>query len=102
MRKAERLFCSKPFEWFEVTQLNGRGGVYLCCPSWLETPVGNLRQQSVGEVWNGETAQAIRRSVLDGSFSYCNGVRCPYLQTKTGPVQAVNDVEDERLKTVIK
>jgi hypothetical protein len=101
MEKAERLFCSKPFEWFEVTQLNGRGGVYLCCPSWLSTPVGNLRQQSVAEVWNSDTAQAIRRSVLDGSFSYCNGVRCPYLQTRSGPVTPVANVANEELKAVI-
>lgn len=102
MAEAERLFCSKPFEWFEVTQLNGRGGVYLCCPSWLATPVGNLRHQSVAEIWNSEKARAIRRSVLDGSFSYCNAARCPYLQTRSGPVQRIGDIEDEGLRTVIK
>jgi hypothetical protein len=68
--KGQRLFCSKPFESFEITQINGRGGVYLCCPSWLDTPIGNLRFQSVEEIWNGERAQDIRRSILDGSFDY--------------------------------
>lgn len=101
MAKSERLFCAKPFEWFEVTQLNGRGGVYLCCPSWLDAPAGNLRHQSVAEIWNGATAQAIRRSILDGSFEFCNRARCPYLQTRTGPVQRVADVEDEGLRHVI-
>ena len=55
-----KLFCSKPFEWFEVTQLNGRGGVYLCCPSWLAVPVGNLLQEPVAAIWNSPRAQEIR------------------------------------------
>lgn len=74
----------------------------MCCPSWLDTTVGNLQHQSVDEIWNSKTAQEIRRSILDGSFRYCNGARCPYLQTRTGPVTRVEDVEDEGLKTVIK
>ncbi len=97
----KQLFCSKPFDWFEVTQLNGRGGTYLCCPSWLNKSVGNLQNQSVDEIWNGEKAQAIRRSILDGSFKYCDYSRCAFLQTKSGPVQSIEEVTDEDLKTVI-
>jgi pyruvate-formate lyase-activating enzyme len=101
MSKKGHLFCSKPFEWFEVTQLNGRGGVYLCCPSWLDTPIGNLQYQSVSEIWNGEQAQRIRRSILDGSFEYCNRSRCSFLQNESGPVKRVEDVEDRDLRTAI-
>jgi len=100
--KSERLFCSKPFTWFEVTQVNGIGEVYMCCPSWLETPIGNLIHQSVEEVWNGKKAQEIRRSILDGSFKYCNQSRCPFLQTITAPVERAGDVTDEEFKTVMK
>src|SRR5690606_29995681 len=73
-----RLFCSKPFTWFEVSRGTEEGDVFLCCPSWLDTPVGNLTRQTVGDVWNGEVAQDIRRSILDGSFEYCDAVKCPY------------------------
>jgi molybdenum cofactor biosynthesis enzyme MoaA len=97
----KQLFCSKPFEWFEVTQLNDRGGTYLCCPSWLNKSVGNLQHQSVEQIWNGEQAQEIRRSILDGSFKYCNSSRCAFLQTESGPVQKVEDITDEDLKTII-
>jgi len=101
MPNGKQLFCAKPFEWFEVTQLNGRGGVYLCCPSWLDTPVGNLRYQSVGEIWNGEKARKIRRSILDGSFEYCNRSRCSFLQTESGPVQKREEVREEYLNKII-
>jgi hypothetical protein len=96
-----RLFCSKPFEWFEVSRGREEGEVFLCCPSWLETPVGNLTRDSVKETWNGEAAQRIRRSILEGTFEYCNAARCPYLQTRSGPVQRVEDVTDPELRAVI-
>jgi hypothetical protein len=99
--KNRRLFCSNPFEWFEITQLNGRGGVYLCCPSWLDTPIGNLQYQSVNEIWNGEKAREIRRSILDGSFRYCNRSRCSFLQKESGPVKRIEEVNDKDLSTAI-
>lgn len=102
MAPSGRLFCSKPFQWFEVFQGEEIGEIYMCCPSWLETPIGHLQRQSVEEIWNGEVARKIRRSVLDGSFSYCSLVRCPYLQSVTGPVQRVEDVTDEEMLQVIR
>src|SRR3990167_8706603 len=101
MLKNTRLFCSKPFTWFEVTQVNGIGEVYMCCPSWLDTPIGNLTYQSVTEIWNGKKAQEIRRSILDGSFKYCNRSRCPFLHTTSCPVENVEDVKDEDFKVII-
>src|SRR3990172_6313378 len=97
----KKLFCSRPFKWFEVTQVNEIGEVYVCCPSWLDTPIGNLTYQSVEETWNGKKAQEFRRSILDGSFKYCNRSRCPFLQTISEPVERVEDVKDEDLKIII-
>ncbi|MCC6326135.1 MAG: hypothetical protein DCC43_07825 [Candidatus Brocadia sp.] len=101
MDKNNRLFCSKPFTWFEITHLNKIGEVFMCCPAWLDTSIGNLQDQSVQEIWNGKKAQEIRRSILDGSFTYCNHSRCAFLQTVSGPVAKVEDVKDEDLHAVI-
>lgn len=101
MPQSKGLFCSKPFKWFEIFPWNEMGEVYLCCAGWLNTSIGNLQYQSVEEIWNGEKSQAIRRSILDGSFKYCNQSLCPYLQTVTGPVGKIEDVKDEDLKVVI-
>lgn len=98
---AERLFCSKPFTWFEVSRGTAEGEVYLCCPSWLSRPAGNLNHQSVGEIWNGMVAQDIRRSILDGTFRYCSTDRCPHLNSRTGPVQPVSAVTDPDLLDAI-
>lgn len=101
MTDHSRLFCSKPFTWFEVSRGREEGDVYLCCPSWLERSVGNLTRQSVQEVWNGPAAQEVRESILDGSFRFCSRERCPSLQTVTGPVQRVEDVTDREMLEIL-
>ena len=117
MLKKKDLFCSNPFRRFIVRErhlLRPAGGVFnrlfrpagdvfLCCSTWLKTPpIGNIQHQSVDEVWNGEKAQEIRRSILDGSFKYCDHTECPYLQTISCEVQPLKMVKDEELKTVVK
>lgn len=101
MAKDERLFCAKPFTWFEVSRGRREGEVYLCCPAWLPKSAGNLLDHDVGEIWNGKVAADIRRSILDQSFRYCRGDLCPYLQTETGPVQRVSEITDPRLRMAI-
>src|SRR5687767_14258711 len=98
-----RLFCSKPFTWFEVSRgsLDGEGDTFLCCPAWLPTPAGNVERQSVQEVWNGPVAQDNRRSILDGSFSHCVAANCPHLQAVDGPVQQAAEVTDPDLRRVL-
>ena len=98
-----RLFCSKPFTWFEVSRgnLGGEGDTFLCCPTWLPVPVGNLNQQSVSEVWNGSQAEAIRRSILDGTFAHCVRANCPHLQAGDGPVMPADAVTDPQLRSAI-
>jgi hypothetical protein len=98
----ERLFCSQPFTRFEVLGGGGpRGDVFFCCQNWLPKSIGNLQKQSVKDVWNGKAARDIRKSILDGSFRYCDGEVCPYLQRIDGPVQRVKDIEDEELLDLI-
>ena len=69
--------------------------MYLCCPAWLSVPVGNIRKQSVNEIWNGEAAQKIRRTILDGTFEHCRRDRCPFLETVSGPVIRRDEVDGE-------
>jgi len=105
MRKqgAERLFCSQPFSRFEILGGGGqRGDVFFCCQNWITKSIGNIKNRSVEEVWNGPAARAIRRSVLNGSFKYCKAETCPYLQRIDGPVQRVEDVTDERMLEIIR
>jgi hypothetical protein len=86
---ARRLFCAKPFRDLEIAE---SGDAYLCCRSWLPVSIGNVWRDDVAGIWNGETAQAIRRSVLDGSFRHCTA--CPFLATATGCVRHADALDD--------
>lgn len=98
-----RLFCSQPFTRFEILGGGGqRGDVFYCCQNWLPKSIGNMKERSVADVWNGRTARKIRRSILDGSFRYCKADVCPYLQKIDGPVQRVEDVKDEQMLDIIR
>lgn len=65
--------CAVPFKELEIQ--NPRK--MLCCASWLKLWLpSNL---SAKEAWNSDQANEIRRSVLDGSFKYCDKKECPFL-----------------------
>ncbi len=102
--KSNRLFCSKPFTWFEVSRGKREGEVFACCPSWLDTPIGNLNDQSVSDIWNGDKVQDIRRSILDGSFKYCCRSGCPHLQSRYGggPVQWIDDISEPDFLEIVR
>ena len=51
-------FCSRPFSLFEMHE---NGSVFLCCPTWLPGPVGNLNTQDAREIWNSKLS-----SLIDG------------------------------------
>src|SRR5689334_2971845 len=99
-KSQRRLFCSKPFTNLEVVTYPRRGDAFLCCQAWLPVSIGNIGEGSVADLWNGPVARDIRRSVLDGTFEYCNS-NCPYLQTITFPVQARSEVSDPKLREII-
>jgi hypothetical protein len=91
------LFCEKPFLTAEVAQ---EGRTFLCCPLQVPTVVGDASDGSFMDVWNSEKAQAIRRSILDGSFSHCSEKTCGLLQSRTLPRR--DDVTDPYLRAIIK
>jgi len=70
--------CMKPFVSTEI-HLNGK--LYFCCPSWQKTPYGEYKENSLEKEWNSELAKDIRRSILEGSYKYCDTDMCPFIQS---------------------
>lgn len=67
------VICDVPFKYLEIHDRD----VYGCCPSWLTIPYG--KTNNLKDVWNSETANLVRESILDGSYKYCSKTECPYL-----------------------
>jgi len=68
--------CATPFQQLDVLERS----THQCCASWLKTSAGDLSRNDWQAVWNSPTAQAIRASVMDGSYRYCNKIACPRIQ----------------------
>ena len=69
-------FCARPFEFLAV---DAKGKIRVCCEDWLPTPIGDVRAGSLKAQWNSPTAVAIRESILDGSYRFCDAQQCPAL-----------------------
>jgi len=67
-------YCPKLFTWLEVDMF---GKAWLCCPSWLPYPIGNVLTDSLEEMWNGERAKELRNQVFTGDWKYCQHDFCP-------------------------
>lgn len=68
---------------FERIMLEGDGEVSFCCQSNNYSYVlGNIFSDSFENLWYGEKAINFRKSILDGSYRYCNldvcGDFCPW------------------------
>ncbi len=93
----EGKVCLKPFIELNVLE----GSSHLCCASWLPASVGNLQTTDWQSVWNGETAQEIRTSMVDGSYRYCNKRTCPSIQS--GRLSPIEELEaDEHWGDILK
>ena len=68
-----QFVCPLPFERFDI---GPDGQVLVCCGHWLPTHIGNILHQPVNDVLNSPMAKAIRQSVTDGSYKYCNHLEC--------------------------
>lgn len=79
--RLEGRFCTAPFEQLDVLEQSA----HQCCASWLHTSAGNLATTPWPQVWNSPAAQAVRHSVLDGSYRYCNKTACPKIQANELP-----------------
>ena len=80
----EGRLCETPFEQLDVLD----GASHLCCASWLNTSVGTVSDGDWQDVWNSPTAEAIRASIHDGSYRYCNKGSCPKIQGNSLPTKA--------------
>jgi hypothetical protein len=93
----EGRFCTKPFDELHVLE----GSSHLCCASWLPDSAGDLNNADWKDVWNSDTAQAIRASVHDGSFRHCNKTACPMIQGGTLPTAAEVAERSESWKRIV-
>ena len=65
--------CQAPFSMLISTP---DGETYPCCGEFTDYSLGNLYKQPIEEILNGKRIREFRRSILDGSYKYCNKKMC--------------------------
>jgi radical SAM protein with 4Fe4S-binding SPASM domain len=74
-----KTFCMYPWIHFHAYP---NGDSYPCCMADMQFPVGNMRKNTIKEIWNQEPMREMRRAMLnDTPVSACN--RC-YEQDAVG------------------
>ena len=79
-----RKFCANPFTRFDICHDDPYPVVRVCCNHWLPVVIGDL-SQSVDEILNSRLAKDIRKSIVDGTFKYCDHLNCQMMNTNQLP-----------------
>jgi len=76
MKSAQaKYFCSEP--WVGLFSIEISKDVVFC-PCFLKMKIGNLKQNTMQEVWNSEELIQLRRSFSKGELpTACRGQLCP-------------------------
>ena len=62
-------------------------------------PIGNFHRQKPEEIWNSAAAQAIRSSILDGTYRYCSRLHCTAIVNRRLPRRA--DLKDPYHREIV-
>jgi len=68
-----KYICATPFGYTEVFD----DKQFLCCPGWLKEDI--YETDNINQNFNSEKSQEIRKSILDGSYKFCDENQCPHL-----------------------
>lgn len=88
-------YCSKLYTWLEIDMW---GKAWMCCPSWLPYPIGNVLENTLEEIWNGPNAQKLREQIFTGNWKYCQHEFCPMIASDSLPL--LSDIKNPPTTTV--
>ena len=90
--------CAYPFEYCEI---NPDGLVSFCCTYWIkQNYIGNINEEPFQNIWNSPAAQAIRQSILNDSYLYCNRNICQNPQRPVRPEDTCPRIPQPRCITL--
>lgn len=95
--------CLNPWNYFCI---EADGNCFFCCSSYLNDNyyIGNIVDNSLDEIWNGESALKFRQSVLKKEYTHCNINECSNVYKKYKKFYSYNQSGnkiDNGLPTVI-
>jgi wyosine [tRNA(Phe)-imidazoG37] synthetase (radical SAM superfamily) len=81
--------CLRPFTNIDIhSDFSAR----VCGESWMPAGIGDYSKSTVMEMWNGDIAVDIRRSILDGSYRYCDWHQCPLYSNDVDNLYTIDEL----------
>ncbi|WP_320035340.1 SPASM domain-containing protein [Halarcobacter sp.] len=71
----KKYICPNPFMYVELQE---NGNINTCC--YINHKFGNINKENIKDIWNNNDFKELRRSILNGDFSYCDSSRCASMQ----------------------
>jgi sulfatase maturation enzyme AslB (radical SAM superfamily) len=68
-------YCLQPFTNIDI---HSNYGARCCSESWMPLWIGDFSTYTIRQIWNSPAIQAVRQSILDGSYSFCDWHQCPF------------------------
>lgn len=99
-------FCEQPFVAIATRppdgDSHGKPTLFACwCPGMLPYPLSRRPEGDSGaeDIWNGPEIQELRRSILDGDYTYCSRMLCA--RTLNATLEKKDDITDPVLRDII-
>jgi len=95
--KKDRLVCPEPFKTLSI---NFNGDVSICCVDWsMATTVGNVKNESLPDIWNGQRIRDFRKTHIEGQRNKLKACsNCQYIQG----INELSDIDNytDKLKNI--
>lgn len=93
----DKFVCPEPFKRFDI---GPTGEVLVCCGHWLPKSIGNFENHDSLDILNSTIALKIRKSIVDGSYKYCNHLECTAMIQENLPLKS--NIKDPIIISAIK
>ena len=66
----------------KTCNIDTKGEVYGCCPTWVKIPFGNIQEQYNKNIYDNEISRIIKLSSMNKSYCLCNLKKCKNIHYK--------------------
>jgi len=95
----KKVICTHP--WTHMSIMSN-GKVRTCCEAWTKVIIGNIKNQSIKEIWNGQAIQEIRKRILNNEWQKVCYQSCPYIIKYKKNKMDPDDLDNKELSQDIK
>jgi len=72
----KKPFCIYPFYFMEFAFF---GKVFSCCPAHVKKEIGNIENETILDIWNGDYVRYMRSELLKGTWETICDPTCPFV-----------------------